>query len=85
MSGKETVIKAIEYLNWYFTQDDGAADKNAVKAWEVLIREQEPVKPKRVSTIVDTFTYFVCGSCEMPIGLTDRYCSHCGKKVKWDG
>ena len=38
----EKVIKAVEYLNWYFTQDDGTADKNAVKAWEVLLREQEP-------------------------------------------
>lgn len=41
MSDKETVIKAVEYLNWYFTQDDGTGDKNAVKAWEVLLREQE--------------------------------------------
>ena len=49
-----------------------------------LLREQEPVKPKRVSTIADTFIYLVCGSCEMPIGLTDRYCSQCGRKVKRD-
>lgn len=46
MPDREKVVKAFEYLNWYFTQDDGTADKNAVKAWEVLIREFEPVRCK---------------------------------------
>ena len=42
MRDSEKVIKAFQYLNWYFTQDDWTADKNAVKAWEVILRQQEP-------------------------------------------
>lgn len=44
---KEKAAKAIEYLNWYFTQDDGAADKNAVEAWKELVQDQEIVKHVR--------------------------------------
>ena len=78
MSDSETVIKAVEYLNWYFTQDDGTADKNAVKAWEVLNREQEPKWIDYEDRLVP-----LCGNCE---SLLDDvlYCPRCGKKVKWD-
>lgn len=85
MSDKETVIKAVEYLNWYFTQDDGAADKNAVKAWEVLLREQEPVKPELRMTKHGFRQWIVCGSCYGKIYGGDDYCRHCGKEVKWNG
>lgn len=56
----------------------------AQERWCDTCELKEPVAPKRVSTIVDTITHFVCGHCEMPIGLTDRYCSQCGRKAKWD-
>lgn len=54
MTDREKVIKAVEYLNWYFTQDDGIADKNAVKAWEVLIREHEA----RVMTLEEVIKHY---------------------------
>lgn len=44
MPDEEKAAKAVEYLNWYFSQDDGAADKNAVKAWEELAQEHGLVK-----------------------------------------
>lgn len=92
MPDSENVIKAIEicYTAGHnctecplFNEDD--CNDRLMRDALALLREHEAVKPKRVSTIVDTITYFVCGSCGMPIGLTDRYCSHCGKKVKRDG
>lgn len=90
MPDREKVIKAFEYLNWYFTQDDGTADKNAVKAWEVLLREQEPVEPKEiVNKHYPIGDYrrtigWLCGNCgETLMGDAD-YCSYCGRKVKWD-
>ena len=98
MPDREKVIKAIEYLNWYFTQDDGIADKDAVKAWEVLSREQEPVKVVRVQNI-QTNTYdwgeeteirtdFFCPDCKEIIasGWTSKfhYCPWCGRPVKWN-
>ena len=54
MAGREEVIKAVEYLNWYFTQDDGTADENAVKAWKVLSREQKP----RVMTLEEVIAHY---------------------------
>lgn len=30
---KESMKKNVEYLDWYFTCDDGTADKEAQKAW----------------------------------------------------
>ena len=77
MPDREKVAKAIEYLNWYFTQDDGAADKNAVEAWEVLTREREPVP-------FDEIGYQpVCGVCNETLDVTDEYCRCCGRKVRW--
>ena len=40
MPDRETVIKVVEYLNWYFTQDDGTADKNDVKAWKYCFKSR---------------------------------------------
>ena len=83
-------IKAIEYLNWYFTQDDGIADKNAVKAWEALIREHEP---KTVELIqidrngqwgADLIGY--CPSCKRLLNsrFSNRFCGECGQAVTWN-
>ena len=70
MTDRERVIKAVEYLNWYFTQDDGTADENAVKAWEVLSLEQEP----RVMTLEEVRAAEVvwleqCGTCVCAIKI----------------
>jgi len=88
MSDRKEVIKAVEYLNWYFTQDDGTADKNAVKAWEVLLREQKPANvttrriPANGGSIV--WTCGKCGADLAPNNAKAKYCSACGKAVKWE-
>lgn len=90
MPDEEKVAKAIEYLDWYFTQDDGTSDKDAVKAWEELIKEREPVRPE---TIVQTgigegptIHALVCGNCHKIINYNImynfRFCPWCGRKVK---
>lgn len=44
-----------------------------------LLREQEPVKP------ICGYGYFICGVCKNPINSTSqKFCSECGKAVKWD-
>ena len=42
-----------------------------------LLREQEPVP-------FDEIGYQpVCGECHEPLDVTDEYCRHCGRKVRW--
>lgn len=88
MPDRETVIKVVEYLNWYFTQDDGTADKNDVKAWEVLLQEQEPVQFK-VTRKDKSYPFWdsVCTGCGYTTSTVKnywKYCPVCGKPVKWD-
>ena len=42
-----------------------------------LLKEQEPVEPDAI------LTYPVCGECHEPLDVTDEYCRHCGRAVKW--
>ena len=70
MTDREKAIKAVEYLNWYFTQDDGTADENAVKAWEVFSRKQKP----RVMSLEEVRAAEVvwleqCGTCVCAIKI----------------
>ena len=87
MRDSEEVIKAVEYLNWYFTHYDGTADENAVKAWEVLRRKQEPVQFK-VTRQDKSYPFWdtVCTGCGYETSTVKdfwKYCPVCGKPVKW--
>ena len=42
-----------------------------------LLAEKEPVEPKNI------FTNPVCGVCDQPLDVTDDYCRHCGRGIKW--
>ena len=37
--GRAETMKAIDYLEWYFHNDDGGADKDAVAAFETVEKE----------------------------------------------
>ena len=32
----EEIKKAVSYLDWYFNEDDGIADKDAVRAYDII-------------------------------------------------
>ena len=52
-----------------------------------LLKEQEPVEPKVLTTgngLAIATNWFSCGSCKNSIDPTDNFCRHCGKAVKWD-
>lgn len=53
-----------------------------------LLREQEPVKPKRfLGALPDWYHCGVCGADMLDIGdgYRPKYCPQCGRAVKWDG
>ena len=87
---KESIKKSVEYLDWYFTCDDGIADKDAQKAWFELREEfgKEPIKP----TINEYGkAYCICGenvgiipeSKNLP-KICLKYCPECGRRMKWE-
>lgn len=47
----ESTKKNVEYLDWYFTCDDGTADKDAQKAWSELRKQITNKEP------------FICPKC----------------------
>jgi hypothetical protein len=49
-----------------------------------LLREQEPVEPHVEHDGDDDSWYYGCGACNEAIDYKDRFCRHCGRKVKWD-
>lgn len=70
MTDREEAIKAVEYLNWYFTQDDGTADENVVKAWEVFSRKQKPhVMSLEEVRAAEVVWLEQCGTCVCAIKI----------------
>lgn len=48
-----------------------------------LLKEQEPVEPKKPISADDPF--YECGNCGMPIASTMyQFCPYCGRKVDWN-
>ena len=48
-----------------------------------LLKEQEPVEPKRKDISHNNIDWF-CGKCGHCVRRLDNYCSRCGRKVKWN-
>lgn len=68
---------------------------NAIRCMEdllsdalALLREQEPVEPKRVLGVLPD--WYHCGGCGFDMldtgdGYRPKYCPLCGRAVKWNG
>ena len=85
---------ALDWLNEIITNPYGwrmfysaSETKSCAEATLALLKEQEPVKPKREVCgrhwDLDVWTY-VCGNCGNAVDIKDAYCRHCGRKVLWD-
>ena len=47
-----------------------------------LLKENEAVEPKR--GFANTQKAWFCGACGFRLNRAGRFCSKCGKKVKWE-
>ena len=50
-----------------------------------LLKEQEAVEPE--CQIIFDVPYYFCGSCKTMLNMyavKAKYCSNCGRRVKWD-
>ena len=55
-------------------------EKDAIRTASELLKEQEPVEPEMEGG--GSNWWMVCGECHGPIVDIDRYCRHCGKKIR---
>ena len=89
MPDREKVIKGLEQFKADFKPFCGnGSDWARVDAALSLLREQEPVEPKRVLGVLPD--WYHCGACGMDMldtgdGYRPKYCPNCGRAVKWDG
>lgn len=51
---------------------------------KVVLQGQEPVEPHVEHDSDDNSWYYGCGACHWAIDYKDRFCRHCGRKVKWE-
>ena len=81
MTDREKVIKGLEgVLEWLSEGEDRkcVAAYRAVEDALELLKEPEPVSPFCDKGLC------VCGNCGNWVYKSDRYCSKCGKAVKWE-
>ena len=93
MCDRKKIIKGLEYLDWYFTCDDGIADKDAQKAWfelqERILKKQEPMPMLEVEdddlyawSPEDISYYCPRPECGKEISYDYHFCPYCGQAVK---
>ena len=49
-----------------------------------LLKEQEPVESIRQWDDDETTWWYSCGSCVQAVDYKDKYCRHCGRRLRWD-
>lgn len=87
MPDMEKVIKAYEdFVNGYicFSKSDDY-EYEMHKAVLALLKEQKAVKPE--CRIIFDVPYYFCGNCKTMLNMyavKAKYCSNCGKQVKWE-
>ena len=60
-------------------------DPWAKKMAEELLKEQEPIKPKsKVRHGENGQIQHWCGNCMAMLHGKPKYCSNCGRQVKWE-
>jgi hypothetical protein len=63
-------------------EDEGISDCTSVLAYDALamLKEQDPVEPELEGG--GSTWWHVCGECHGAIDTSDRYCKHCGRRIK---
>lgn len=89
MADRKEVMSWLEGLtdeDWRRYHSDSEV-RNIAKAALELLKEQEPIEPKKATEgRLSSFYswWYVCGNCGRQIDPGDKYCCHCGRGAKWD-
>ena len=96
MPDREKVIDRLQKVSSYFKSMlkvgyDGDSDiyrehRESVKMAIALLKEQEAVKPRTDDAWPSRIkTCGACGTCLFTVGdYKPKYCSECGRRVKWN-
>lgn len=89
---REKVIKGLECCKIPFTkcynggcpyfENDGCKARLKSDAL-ALLKAQEPVKPNEIWH-GNVLIHYQCPSCTSVLCAIDKYCSQCGRPVKWE-
>lgn len=84
MTNEEAIRILNEQRNKFMDEyvDFGGVNEAYNKAID-LLKEQESVKP--VQHLVYTTRGWFCGACDGRLNMLGKYCSFCGRPVKWNG
>lgn len=72
----------------YHDNDSGCNSIDMFAEVQELMKEHEPIRPyvagdgknfENAST-----WWYACGNCNKSIDPGDKYCRHCGRKLKWE-
>lgn len=85
MTKTETIISEFERFIQEYDRNIGftSYDSEVLKGVLELLKARESVKPNEIRH-GNILMYYQCSACTSALRAVDRYCSQCGKKVKWD-
>ncbi len=79
INGLQNMIQSKKYIEHNF---DGVVNEDVCERAIKLLKEQEAVNPIPPE---DEFSLYRCGNCYHQLfRCIDKYCSRCGRAVKWE-
>lgn len=78
IDGLKIVKRRIGRLSGFGVEAETISDAIAI------LKEQEPISPKKEHSGSGITWWHVCGNCGVSINPNAKYCHQCGRAVKWD-
>ena len=85
----ECPFKAIKGLKNIFSENElDLPCQDSLEVMEIAIKVLEKQIPKKVKSIDENHSYYVCGNCDTAIYYSDmpkshKYCLNCGQALDW--
>lgn len=71
------------YSMWHYGEDIHGITRETLKNAVETLKAKEPVKPNEIRH-GNVLIQYQCPACASVLCAVDKYCSQCGRAVKWD-
>ena len=86
MTYMEKVVRDLRYLKSFGRVSNNQQITEIAENAISLLKEHEPVKPKSKARHGENAQYqHFCGNCMAMLFGKPKFCSNCGRAVKWNG